>query len=173
MVGPRIRVVSRHMPGRVVTEEDRVEALRLLLAGLAAGTDIFDIIDAVDPLHPRHNTFPGEVYMGLAADALEVAGANREQPVPYDGLRTTHLPECQFRGGENRKIQYAILAGASVRGGLEPDLLDEVVWWRTDDFWVYALYAAVALIRASAEHQGTSVTDFAKRLAERNGIALS
>ena len=173
MVGPPIRVVSRNMPRRVVTEEDRVEALRLLLAGLVDGTDIFDIIDAVAPLHPSHNTFLGEVYVGLAADALEDGGASRERPVPYDGLRTSHLPECQFRGRENRKIQYAILTSAAVRGGLEPDILDEVVWWQTDDFWVYALYAAVALIRASAEHQGASVAEFAKRLAEHNGIALS
>ncbi len=36
---------------------------------------------------------------------------------------------------------------AALNGGLEADLLDEVVWWRTDDFWQYALYAAVALVQ--------------------------
>jgi hypothetical protein len=29
----------------------------------------------------------------------------------------------------------------------EPDPLDEVVWWRTDDFWQYALFAAIAYPR--------------------------
>lgn len=26
-------------------------------------------------LHPKNNTFPGEVFMELAADALEIAGS--------------------------------------------------------------------------------------------------
>jgi hypothetical protein len=34
--------------------------------------------------------------------------------------------------------------------GTEPDLLDEVAWWQADDFWQYAMYAAVAYIRAAA-----------------------
>jgi hypothetical protein len=161
------------MPRRVVTDEDRTEALRLLLGGLVAGDDLFDTIDAVSPLHPPHNTFPGEAFMELAADALEMAGASRERPVPYDGLRTTYLPECNFRGAENRKIQYAILASSAVRGGLEPDLLEEVSWWKSDNYWLYALYAAVALIRASAEHQGEPVKVFASRLAEQHGLSLA
>ena len=33
--------------------------------------------------------------------------------------------------------------------GTEPDLPDEVAWWQADDFWQYALFAAVA-IRAAA-----------------------
>jgi hypothetical protein len=34
-----------------------------------------------------------------------------------------------------------VLAAAAVHGGTEPDLLDEVSWWQTDDFWQYALFA--------------------------------
>lgn len=56
-------------------------------------------------------------------------GFSRDASIPYEGLWETHLPECQFRGRENRKIQYAILTSAALRAGLEPDLLDEVVWW--------------------------------------------
>jgi len=89
--------------------------------------------------------------MELAADALETVDITRYDPIPYEGLRETYLPECEFRGRDNRRIQYAILTSASVRGGLEPDLIDEVTWWRADDCWRYALYAAVALIRAGAE----------------------
>jgi hypothetical protein len=55
-----------------------------------------------------------------------------------------YLPEWTFKGRENRKIQFAILTSAAFRGGLEPDLLGEVVWWHTDDYWQYALLAAVA-----------------------------
>jgi hypothetical protein len=44
-----------------------------------------------------------------------------------------------------------VLAAAALRGGAEPDLLDEVTWWQTDDFWQYALFAAVAYVRAAAD----------------------
>ena len=110
------------------TEEDRDEALRRLLSGLAADDDVFELSASVADLHPKNNTFPGEVFMELAADALEIAGATRKDPIPYRGLRETYLPECEFRGKNNRRIQYAILTSASVMGGLEPDLLDEVAW---------------------------------------------
>ncbi|MCA1737003.1 MAG: hypothetical protein LC739_13165 [Actinobacteria bacterium] len=128
---------------------------------------------SIAPLHPKNNTFPGEVFMGLAADALDVAGTTRHEPIPYEGLRETYLRECEFRGRDNRKIQFAFLTSAAVRGGLEPDLLDEVVWWRNDDYWRYALYAAVALIRVTAEHQERTVFDLVHQLAEHHGITLT
>jgi dihydrofolate reductase len=53
--------------------------------------------------------------MRLSADALEVAGAGQDDPVPYQGLREKYLGECKFQGRENRKIQFAILASASAR----------------------------------------------------------
>lgn len=59
----------------------------------------------------------------------------------------------------------AVLAAAAARGGVEPDPLDEVAWWQSDDFWFYALAAAVAVIRACAERTGESVPAFADRLA--------
>jgi len=155
------------------TEEDRDEALRRLLSGLAAGDDVFELTASVADLHPKHNTFPGEVFMELAADALEVADATRNDPVRYEGLRETYLPECEFRGSDNRRIQYAILTSSSVRGGLEPDLLDEVAWWHADDYWRYALYAAVALIRAGAERQGVTIAQMAEQLAARSGVTVT
>jgi hypothetical protein len=62
-----------------------------------------------------------------------------------------------FRGRQNAKLRYAVLAAASVHGGTEPDLLDEVASWQTDDFWQYAMYAAVACIRVAASRAGVSV----------------
>lgn len=128
---------------------------------------MFELTASVADLHPKHNTFPGEVFMELAADAT------RNDPIPYEGLRETYLPECEFRGRDNRRIQFAILASASVRGGLEPDLLDEVAWWRADDYWRYALCAAVALIRAGVERQGVTIAEMIERLAERSGVTLT
>jgi hypothetical protein len=60
-----------------------------------------------------------------------------------------------------------------VKGGLEPDVLDEVVWWRNDDYWRYALYAAVALIRAAAGRQDVSVLRVVQQLADHHGVALT
>ena len=165
----KIHDMARKRP----TEEDRDEALRRLLSGLAAGNDVFELAAAVADLHPRYNTFPGEVFMELAADALELAGATRNDPIPYAGLRETYLPECEFRGEDKRRIRYAILTSASVRGGLEPYLLDEVAWWPADDYWRYAMFAAVALIRAGAESRGVSIAQMVEQLADRSGITLT
>jgi hypothetical protein len=144
-----------------------------LLSGLNAGGDVFELAASIADLHPKNNTFPGEVFMDLAADVFEIVDATRDDPIAYEGLRETYLPECEFRGRDNRRIQYAILTSASVRGGLEPDLLDEVVWWRDDDYWRYALYAAVALIRAGAERQGATVAQMVEQLAARCGVTLT
>ena len=132
-------------------------ARRALLDGLARDADIAELLSQLAPLHPRNDTFPGEVFLHLAADALERCGASRAEPLPLDELRERFLPECAFRGRQNAKLQYAVLAIAAVHGGTEPDLLDEVASWRTDDFWQYALYAAVAYIRAAASRAGVPI----------------
>ena len=155
------------------TEEDRDEALRRLLSGLVAGDDVFELAASVADLDPEYNTFPGEVFMDLAADALEIADATRNGPIPYEGLREIYLPECEFRGRDNRRIQYAILTSAAVRGGLEPDLLNEATWWRADDYWRYALFGAVALIRAGAERQRVTIAQMVEQLADRTGVTLA
>jgi hypothetical protein len=75
------------------------------------------------------------VLLRLAADALAWCGASRAQPLPLEGLWERYLPECAFRGRQNAKLQYAVLAAAAVHGGAEPDLLQEVADWQADDFW--------------------------------------
>jgi hypothetical protein len=128
-----------------VTAEDTVTARRILLDGLARDADIFGLVTELAPLHPQNNTFPGEVFLHVAADALDWCRASRADPLPLEGLRERFLPECTLRGRENKKLQYAVLAAAAVHGGTEPDLLDEVAWWQADDFWQYALFAAARL----------------------------
>jgi len=77
-------------------------------------------------------------------------------------------------GGEHRATGWlggceAGQAAAALRGGAEPDLLDEVAWWQTDDFWQYALYAAVAYIRAAASRADVPVRRVGQELAQRAG----
>jgi hypothetical protein len=149
--------------------EDTVTARRVLLDGLARDADIFELVGELAPLHPRNNTFPGEVFLHLAADALNWSGASRADPLPLEGLRERFLPECTSRGRQTTKLQYAVLAAAALHGGTEPDLLDEVTWWQTDDFWQYALFAAVAYIRAAASRTGVPVRQACQGLAQRPG----
>ena len=155
------------MAGKAPTDRDRAEAVSRLLSGLVRGDDLFELAAAIEHLHPSHNTFPGEVYLRVCGQALDLAGVAGDNPIVYQGLLDEHLAEHSFRGRANPKIQFAVLASAAARGGIEPDLLDEVVQWRSDDFWWYALAAAVAVIRACAERAGQSVPAFTERLAAR------
>jgi hypothetical protein len=159
--GHRVAGMGRKGPA----DQDRAEAVDRLLSGLARGSGVFDLAAAIEELHPRQDTFPGEVFMRLSADALDVAGVGQDDPIPYTELGEKYLGECTFRGRENRKIRFAILASASARGGIQPDLLGEVAWWQTDDFWWYALAAAVAVIRACADRMRLSVPAFVQQLS--------
>jgi hypothetical protein len=169
---PRLAVVvyRRDMPARKrPTPQDAVTARRALLDGLARDADIFEVLSGLAPLHPRNDTFPGEVFLHLAADALEWCGASRAEPLPLEGLRERFLPEATFRGRQNAKFRYAVLAAAGVHGGTEPDLLDEVASWQADDFWQYATYAAVTYIRAAASRAGVPVRQACQDLDEHPG----
>ena len=160
---------SRKQP----TPQDAATARRILLDGMARDTEVSGLAGGLAPLHPRDDTFPGEVLLQVAADALDWSGASRADPLALAGMPERFLPECAFRGRENKKLQFAVLAAAALRGGTEPDLLDEVAWWQTDDFWQYALYAAVAYIRAAASRAGVPVRQACQELALRAGRSLN
>ncbi len=149
--------------------EDAVTARLVLLSGLARDAALPDLLSELEPLHPRNNTFPGEVFLRVAADALAWCGASPAGPVALEGMRERFLPESAGRGRDRRKLQFAVLAAAALHGGVEPDLLDEVAWWQADDFWQYALLAAVAYIRAAADRAGVPVRQACQELTERPG----
>jgi len=160
------------MVGKRPTAEHRHEALWRVLAGLAQGDDALGIAASVAGLHRAGNTTWAWRRMRLAAEALDCADVGREDPIRYEGLLERYLPECEFHGRQNQKIKFVVLGTASLRGGLEPDLLGEVIWWQSDDFWRYALYAAVAIIRSCADKESRSLADFAGRLADRQGVDI-
>ena len=155
-----------------LTDDNKVEALRRFLGGLERGDDANQLVADIADLHVRHDTFPGEVLMELAADALAVAGVARQPGVVYLELLSTYLPEVAFRGKEHRRIQYAVLTAYAVHGGLEPDLLDEVTYW-IEQYWTYALYAAVAIVRASAIGADIALDSMITELAVRHGIDIA
>ena len=124
--------------------DDARQAVTLLLGAVETSGDIYVALDQVRPLHPKDNTFPGEVFMRLAAEALGLGGVSAERPISTEGLVERYLPECRFRGRDSSKLRYALLAAAATHGGVEVELLDEVVYWGTDDFWSYTGFAALA-----------------------------
>jgi hypothetical protein len=153
------------MPARKhPTPEDAVTARQVLLDGLARDESIDEIIRALAPLHPRHDTFPGEVFLGLAVEALDWCGASQQDPVPLEGITERFLSEYTFRGRDNQKLRFAVLAAPALRGGVDPDLLGETAWWQTDDFWQYALFAAAAYIRAAADRAALPVAQACQEL---------
>src|SRR5690349_19257765 len=82
--------------------EDTVTARRVLLDGLARDADVFELVSELAPLHPWDNTFPGKVFLRVAADALDWCRLSRADPLPLEGLRERFLPECTFRGRQTR-----------------------------------------------------------------------
>jgi hypothetical protein len=91
------------MPARKrPTSEDTGTARRVLLDGLARDADVLELVSELAPLHPRDNTFSGEVFIHTAADALDWCGASRTEPLSLEGLRERFLPERVFRGRQTR-----------------------------------------------------------------------
>jgi hypothetical protein len=133
-----------------------------------------ELAERLAPLHPKNDTLPGEVVLELAADAIEEARATREQLLEFGGLRKRHLPEDRaHRTAQYRRVEYAPRAAAMIRAGVDPGLLDEVVWWRTDDLWFWALEALVTYVRAAAERTGESVPFVCGRIASRHDVQLA
>jgi hypothetical protein len=60
-----------------------------------------------------------------------------------------------------------------IRAGVEPDLLDEVVWWGSDDLFVWSLYALIIYARLAAERTSRSVAEVCRQLAARHDIDLA
>jgi hypothetical protein len=162
-------VSPRHVP----TKDEALESIDRLLKALEANRDINDAIDEIRPLHPRYNTFPGEIFMRIAADGLEEGGVDRSHPISQELVVEKYLPECKFRGRENGKIRYALLAAAATHAGIEVDLLEEVSYWGTDDYWQYAALATAAWIRAVSDQRALSLPELCLRLRARAADRLA
>ena len=154
-------------------DEDYETAARLGLLTLAAGQHSDTIMEQLAVLHPRNDTFPAEVLLELAAEAIAESGASPAEPIDYEGIRDRYLPEYHFRGkSQQHKSHYALMAAAMIRAGVYPDLVDEAYGWGIEDMWTYAFYALVLYGRVAAERTGRSLEDVATALAERRGIDL-
>ena len=86
-------------------------AIEIVLRGMAHGDELSDIAARLAPTHPAHDTFPGEVLLDLAADAIDLSGATRQSPIEFEGIRDRYLPEgAAHTKAEHHKSMYALRA---------------------------------------------------------------
>jgi hypothetical protein len=155
------------------SDEDYDTATRLGLLSLTANSDLDAIMGRLADLHPRNNTFPAEVLLELAAEAIGESGASPAERIEYEGIRDRYLPEYVFRGkSQQHKSHYALMAAAMIRAGVYPDLLDEAYGWGIEDMWEYAFYALLVYARIAAERTGRSSEAVATAIAELRSIKL-
>jgi hypothetical protein len=135
---------------------------------MARNTEVFELIGELARCIPP--TTPSPARSSSTSPPTRWTGAGPAAPTRWPWKDAgAFLPECAFRGRQSRKLQFAVLAAAALRSGAEPDLLDEVAWRQTDDFCDYALYAAVAYIRAAADGASVPVRQVCRELAQRVG----
>jgi hypothetical protein len=160
-------------PNKQPTAEDRSDAIRIALAGLASGEQPEEILSKLSALHIRHNTFPAEELLELASNAIEESGAMPADPIDSEGIRERFLPDHPFSGKtQHYKSKYAISAAAMIHGGVYPDLLDDAAWWQADDLWIYSFFAFLLYVRVAAERTGQPVEEVARSIADRRGVTL-
>ncbi len=140
-----------------------------VLAGLLRGDDIDALVEAVASADIPGWFTPDVAVLELAMTALDLTSIPGSEPLQYEGLRERYLPEVEFRRrAEHRNSQYALYATACMRGGLQPDLLNDTGWWQTR-LWIYAVYATVIYSRAAAARRSTTVEQVPHDLAARQG----
>ena len=59
-----------------------------------------------------------------------------------------------------------------IRAGVDPGLLDEIIWWQRDDLWVWALDALAVYARVAADRTGVEIAEICERSARRHGVDL-
>lgn len=149
---------------KVDHEQRMADARRVVLEGLVAEDDLFEIQQALAKLAVRGDLMLAEMLIRLAADVIGLGGFSSSDPVSYKGFRERYLPEVEFRGKVDlRNSQYAIYAAAILHSGVVPDLLSDTGWWRSE-LWPHALYGLVAYTRASASHRSVDAKTIAEEL---------
>lgn len=136
---------------------------------MARDTGVSELAGELAPLHPRGNTFPARSSFRSPRTRWSGVGPAALTRWPWKGCRSGSCRSAPSTGGKTRSFSSLSWRRRRCRGEREPDLLGEVAWWQTDDFWQYALFAAVAYIRATAEQAGVPVSQVCRQLGEQTG----
>jgi hypothetical protein len=138
-----------------------VQAQHALLDGLRRGDDLHKLEHAVR--RNKSKTFtPDVAVLQVAVAAMDLAGVDRSNPIVKAELTTLHLQEINLRNQRalQERTTYAANIIAAMRGGLEPDILQDTYWWHTTDIVEYAVIAATAYVRACAQRRQQTVEQF-------------
>lgn len=149
------------MPTPPPYDQLHAAAQHAFLTALRQGATLADIEAEVRRTSAKGST-PDVAVLEVAVAAMDLAGVDRTRPLPKAELMNRHLPEIQFRNQRalQERTTYALNAVAAIRGGLEPDIVEDMYWWHTRDIVQYAVLAAVAYVRASAERRDQPMTEF-------------
>lgn len=143
-----------------VPDAAHAQAQRALLDGLRRGDGLDDLERAVRRSTTKTFT-PDVAVLQVGVAAMDLAGVDRSTPIAKADL-TLHLKEINFRNQRalQERTTYALNTIAAMRGGLEPDILDDMHWWQTRDIVEYAVIAATAYVRACAQRRQQPIQQF-------------
>jgi hypothetical protein len=144
------------------------QAQRALLDGLRRGDDLDELERAVRRSKAKGFT-PDVAVLQVGVAAMDLADVDRNTPIAKADLVTLHLSELDFRNQRalQERTTYALNIIAAMRGGLEPDILEDMYWWRTRDIVEYAVIAATAYVRACAQRRQQPIQQFIDDLQVR------
>jgi hypothetical protein len=155
------------------TDTDRVDARRVVLAGIARAEPLDDVFEQLLAYLDYAFPFPADVLVEIAADALTLAGATRATPVSLSDAHRRHLPEWTIRGNTaHNKSRVAIELAVAFHGGIVPDYDAAAIWWQVQDLEFYAFQAAAIMIRIAVERTGRPVASICGELAAPHGMNL-
>src|SRR5580700_8688939 len=101
--------VEAMAPRKQPTLEDRTDAIRITLSGVASGEEFDSILEKLRGLHVRHSTFRAEELLELASEAIDESGATPADPIDCENIRGRFLPESPFSGRtQYYKSKYAV-----------------------------------------------------------------
>ena len=155
------------------TDTDRVDARRVVLAGIARAEPLDDEFAQLLPYLDYAFPFPADVLVEIAADALILAGATRATPVSLSDAHRRYLPEWTIRGNtSHNKSRVALELAVALHGGIVPDYDAAAIWWQVQDLEFYAIQAAAIMIRIAAERTGRPVASICGERAASHGMKL-
>lgn len=148
-------------------DDRHVQAQRALLDGLRRGDDLDELERAVRRSTVKGFT-PDVAVLEVGVAAMDLAGVDRNSPLAKPELITLHLKEINFRNQRalQERTTYALNIIPALRGGLEPDIVQDMYWWHTRDIVEYAVIAATAYVRACAQRRQQPMQEFVDDLQE-------
>jgi hypothetical protein len=126
-------------------------------------------VNELAPPYPRDNTFPGEVFLHVAADALNWCRASRADPLPLERLREGYLPSVRSTAGRTPSSSMQCWPQQPSKAGPNRTCWMRLPGGMPTTSGTYALFAAVGYIRAAASQAGMPVRQACRDLAQRPG----